>query len=77
MPPRPLGCPSHNARPPLPPQAQILILGYHNTGTSMLAKLLLLMGAYGGAKSKLMIGDNNKLKYFERDDVVDANRALQ
>ena len=54
-----------------------MVLGYHNTGTSMLSKLLLLMGAYGGAKSKLMIGDNNKLKYFERNDVVEANQGLQ
>lgn len=54
-------------------QAQILVLGYHNTGTSMVTKLLLLLGAYGGSRKQLFIADNNKLKYMERWDVIETN----
>lgn len=44
----------------------------------MLTKLLLLMGAYAGSTKQLFIGENNKLKYFERWDVIGSNmRVMQ
>ena len=52
------------------------MLGYHNTGTSLVTKLLLLMGAYGGTLGSLFISEVNKLKFYERIDVISTNRQV-
>ncbi len=52
---------------------QILVMSYHNCGSSLLAKLLIMLGMHAGDTNDLAISAGNKLKYFELRSVVDAN----
>ena len=62
--------PSTSATP-----SQIVILGMHHSGTSLLSNITMQMGAYGGEKDELLLHPDNPLKYWERRDVVDINKA--
>jgi hypothetical protein len=42
---------------------QLLVLGLHNSGTSMVARLLTLAGVWAGRPDQLAIGKHNKLKW--------------
>lgn len=42
---------------------QVLIMGLHNSGTSMVARLLTLLGMWMGEVHELSIGKTNKLKW--------------
>jgi len=54
---------------------QLVILGMHHSGTSLLANLTMMMGAYGGEKNELLLHPDNPLKYWERRDVVALDEA--
>ncbi|MGH8558951.1 MAG: sulfotransferase [Methylococcales bacterium] len=54
---------------------QLIVLGMHRTGTSVLAGLLNLMGAYfGPPELSIPANDENKKGFWERQDVVDLNQ---
>jgi len=54
---------------PTPP-SQMLVLGMHHSGTSILSNLTMMMGAYGGELDELLLHPENPLKFWERKDVV-------
>jgi len=58
--------------PMAPPKApsQILVLGMHHSGTSVVSNLTMMMGAFGGATDDLLLHPENPLKFWERRDVV-------
>jgi len=62
--------PSTSATP-----SQIVILGMHHSGTSLLSNITMQMGAYGGEKDELLLHPDNPLKYWERRDVVALDEA--
>lgn len=43
----------------------IVVLGAHNSGTSMVTRLIMLLGAFGGNYETISIHAHNKLKYYE------------
>ncbi|KAI8465755.1 MAG: hypothetical protein J3K34DRAFT_77771 [Monoraphidium minutum] len=51
-------------------------MGLHNSGTSMVARLLMLAGVWAGRPDQLSIGKRNKLKWWERKDVFALNDNL-
>ena len=55
--------------------SQLVILGMHHSGTSLLANLTMMMGAHGGEKDELLLHPDNPLKYWERRDVVALDEA--
>lgn len=57
------------AAKPAPP-SQMLVLGMHHAGTSLVSNLTMMMGAYGGEMDELLFHPENPLKYWERKDVV-------
>jgi len=54
---------------PTPP-SQMLVLGMHHSGTSLVSNLTMMMGAYGGEMDELLLHPENPLKFWERKDVV-------
>ena len=50
--------------------SQILVLGMHHSGTSVVSNLTMMMGAYGGETDELLLHPENPLKFWERRDVV-------
>jgi glycogenin glucosyltransferase len=60
---------------PTPP-SQILVLGMHHSGTSVVANLTMMLGAFGGKVDEMLLHPDNPLKFWERRDVVtlDENR---
>ena len=50
--------------------SQLLVLGMHHTGTSIVSNLTMMMGAYGGETDELLLHPDNPLKFWERRDVV-------
>jgi len=55
-------------RPTTP--SQILVLGMHHSGTSVVANLTMMLGAYGGKADEMLLHPDNPLKFWERRDVV-------
>ena len=56
---------------------QIFVLGMHRSGTSLIARLINLMGAYfGGEGAGLPTNEENPKGFWERRDVVDLNERL-
>jgi len=55
---------------------QVVVLGMHHSGTSIVTKLLRDAGLYLGEDSELAWSKSNPLKYFERLDVNELNRLL-
>jgi hypothetical protein len=56
---------------------QAIVLGMHRSGTSMVTRLINLMGAYVGAEGTLLGPDpSNPKGYWERRDVITLNDAL-
>jgi len=53
-----------------PAPSQILVLGMHHSGTSVVSNLTMMMGAFGGATEDLLLHPDNPLKFWERRDVV-------
>ena len=47
---------------PRPEKAQVLVIGTHHTGTSVLSRGLLSMGIYGGPTSDLLLHETNPMK---------------
>ena len=43
----------------------IVVLGAHNSGTSMVTRLIMLLGAFAGNFETVSIHRHNKLKYYE------------
>jgi hypothetical protein len=43
----------------------IVVLGAHNSGTSMVTRLIMLLGAFAGNYETISIHRHNKLKYYE------------
>ena len=50
--------------------SQLLVLGMHHSGTSVVSNLTMMMGAFGGAHDELLLHPENPLKFWERRDVV-------
>ncbi len=59
--------------------SQLLVLGMHHAGTSIVANLTMMMGAFGGAHDELLLHPDNPLKFWERRDVValDERRLVE
>ena len=56
---------------------QIIVLGPHRSGTSLVTRLINLMGAYVGDESdSLGAAEDNPKGFWERRDVVDTNNAI-
>ncbi len=56
---------------------QLLVLGMHRSGTSMLTRLINLMGAYVGPEHEMQSSDDaNPKGYWERNDVMAVNDAI-
>ena len=55
--------------------SQLLVLGMHHSGTSLVSNLTMMMGAYGGARDELLLHPENPLKFWERRDVVALDEA--
>ncbi len=56
---------------------QLLVLGMHRSGTSMLARLINLMGAYVGPEHVMLSFDHaNSKGYWERRDVMEVNDEI-
>ncbi len=56
---------------------QLLVLGMHRSGTSMLTRLINLMGAYVGPEHVMLPFDNaNPKGYWERRDVMEVNDEI-
>jgi len=53
-----------------PAPSQILVFGMHHSGTSIVANLTMMLGAYGGKENELLLHPDNPLKFWERSDVV-------
>ena len=47
----------------------IVVLGAHNSGTSMVTRLIMLLGAFAGNFETISIHRHNKLKYYEQFSV--------
>ena len=54
---------------------QVLLMGMHHTGTSILSNLTMKLGFYGGSDASFLRHPHNPLKYWERRDVVMLNQA--
>jgi len=67
----PLGAPAPKPTPP----SQMLVLGMHHAGTSLVSNLTMMMGAYGGEMDELLFHPENPLKYWERKDVVSLDES--
>ncbi len=50
--------------------SQILVLGIHHSGTSVLTNMTLELGAYGGDRADFLLVEKNPMKWWERRDVV-------
>merc|ERR1719199_331123 len=50
--------------------SQLVILGMHHSGTSVVSNLTMMMGAFGGTNDELLLHPENPLKFWERRDVV-------
>jgi len=57
------------------PPSQLLVLGMHHSGTSLVANLTMMLGANGGAREDMLLHPTNPLKYWERRDVVELDEA--
>jgi glycogenin glucosyltransferase len=53
--------------------SQLLVLGMHHSGTSVVANLTMMMGLYGGTHDEMLLHPTNPLKFWERHDVVDID----
>ena len=58
------------------PKQQLLVVGAHHTGTSVVARAIIEMGIFGGDPAKLLKHSSNPMKYWEREDVVSTNQAV-
>ena len=56
---------------------QLIVLGMHRSGTSMVTRLINLAGAYVGPEELLIAADKENPKgYWERSDVIAINEAI-
>src|SRR5262245_1699797 len=56
---------------------QIVVLGPHRSGTSLVTRLINLMGAYFGDESDAIdTAEDNPKGFWERKDVVEADDAI-
>ena len=55
--------------------SQVLVLGPHHTGTSIVARALDVFGMHLGEHPELLLDEENPLKFWERRDVVEINKA--
>ena len=53
---------------------QLLVVGMHHSGTSIVAHMTMAMGFYGGERGELILRSDNPRKYWERRDVVALNQ---
>lgn len=53
---------------------EIIIIGMHHTGTSILSNLTMTMGIYGGVYDDFIMTSKNPMKFWERKDVVEINQ---
>ena len=55
---------------------EVLVLGMHHSGTSLVTKMLSLLGIYMGEDKDLLMLKGNALKYFELKAAVLANKKV-
>ncbi|MEQ9229986.1 MAG: sulfotransferase, partial [Cyclobacteriaceae bacterium] len=56
---------------------QVFVVGMHRSGTSVISRILNLMGLYFGSEEAIMkIGDDNPKGFWERRDVMELNDRL-
>ncbi len=56
---------------------QIVVLGMHRSGTSMVARLINMMGAYFGPEgSGLQLSEENPKGFWERNDIMTINEKV-
>ncbi|WP_428080096.1 glycosyltransferase [Candidatus Pelagibacter sp.] len=56
---------------------QILVLGMHRSGTSMVSRILNLMGCYYSSEDQTVLpGEDNPKGFWERKDVMDLNNKI-
>jgi len=56
---------------------QILVLGMHRSGTSMVTRLINMMGAYFGPENSVgEITDDNSKGFWERPEIFKLNESL-
>lgn len=56
---------------------KVVVLGMHRSGTSLVSRLLNLMGFYFGAENTALLSANDNPKgFWERKDVVDINNKI-
>jgi len=55
---------------PMTSPSQLLVLGMHHSGTSVVSNLTMMMGAFGGKHEELLLHPDNPLKFWECRDVV-------
>jgi hypothetical protein len=47
----------------------VVVVGMHNSGTSLVTRLLMLMGVFAGKRKDLAIAEQNPIKWYERPGV--------
>jgi GT2 family glycosyltransferase len=56
---------------------QILVMGMHRSGTSMVSRILNLMGCYYSSEDQVMLpAEDNPKGFWERKDVLDLNNKI-
>ena len=56
---------------------QILVMGMHRSGTSMVSRILNLMGCYYSSKDQVILpAEDNPKGFWERKDVMDLNNKI-
>ena len=56
---------------------QILVMGMHRSGTSMVSRILNLMGCYYSSEDQVMLpAEDNPKGFWERKDVMDLNNKI-
>lgn len=52
---------------------QVLVLSYHQCGSSIVTRIVNLLGAHVGENKDLLLSPKNPLKYWESQALIDAN----
>ena len=55
---------------------RILVLGQHNSGTSITTRLIMLLGAFQGSSQYISVNQYNKLKFFELRTCINLNEYV-
>lgn len=65
-----------SVEPPREKPLEIMVLGMHHSATSLVTKMMSLLGVYMGEPEDLLMLKGNSLNYFELKAAVDANKRV-